>query len=147
MLVVALLFEAYQRSGTCRLAVQCFDFKLIESYWEVAIATKGIPRPGDPVRGSTTGRPVMAALDLLGRRWALRVLWELHLQPAGFRELQRRCDNMSSSVLTTRLEELVGAGLVAEGERGYELTRLGEGLEKAIAPLEAWSKRWAKSLG
>ncbi|WP_372509512.1 winged helix-turn-helix transcriptional regulator [Streptomyces humicola] len=41
----------------------------------------------------------MAALDLLGRRWTLRILWELSQAPAGFRELQRRCEGMSSSVL------------------------------------------------
>ena len=29
------------------------------------------------VRGSRTGRPVMALLDLLGRRWSLRIIWEL----------------------------------------------------------------------
>lgn len=88
----------------------------------------------------------MAALDLLGRRWTLRVIWELHLQPAGFRELQRRCDQMSSSVLSTRLNELVEAGLVVEDEQGYALTKLGRELVTAIGPLEAWSKSWAKSL-
>ena len=35
------------------------------------------PRPGRPVRGSQTGRPIMALMDLLGRRWTLRVIWEL----------------------------------------------------------------------
>jgi DNA-binding HxlR family transcriptional regulator len=104
------------------------------------------PKPGTPVRGSTTGRPFMAALDLLGRRWTGRVIWELHQQPAGFRELQRRCDQMSSSVLTTRLNELVEVGLVADGEAGYELTRLGEELVEAISPLQAWSRRWARTL-
>ena len=29
------------------------------------------------VRGSRTGRPIMALLDLLGRRWTLRIIWEL----------------------------------------------------------------------
>ena len=29
------------------------------------------------VRGSRTGRPIMALLDLLGRRWSLRIIWEL----------------------------------------------------------------------
>ena len=38
-------------------------------------------RPGRPVRGSRTGRPVMALLDLLGRRWTLRVLSELRDGP------------------------------------------------------------------
>jgi len=35
------------------------------------------PKPGTRVRGSRTGRPIMALIDLLGRRWALRVVWEL----------------------------------------------------------------------
>jgi DNA-binding HxlR family transcriptional regulator len=35
------------------------------------------PRPGEPVRGSATGRPLIAALDLFGRRWSLRIIWEL----------------------------------------------------------------------
>ena len=46
---------------------------------------------------------MMAALDLLGQRWTLRVIWELQLRPAGFRELRRRADAMSSSVLADRL--------------------------------------------
>ena len=35
------------------------------------------PKPGRRVRGSATGRPIMALLDLLGRRMTLRILWEL----------------------------------------------------------------------
>lgn len=104
------------------------------------------PRPGRPVRGSSTGRPIMAALDLLGRRWTLRVLWELSGSPAGFRELQRRCGRMSSSVLATRLAELTEAGLVAE-DGGYRLTRLGADLVGALGPLNEWSERWAGRIG
>ena len=49
----------------------------------------------------------MALLDLLGRRWALRVLWELRASPVPtFRELQSRCGDVSSSVLAQRLREL-----------------------------------------
>ena len=101
------------------------------------------PRPGVPVRGSESGRPVMAALDLLGRRWALRILWELNQSPAGFRELQRRCERMSSSVLSTRLGELTDARLLTMHDDGYHLTRLGEDLVGALRPLNAWSRRWA----
>ncbi|MGW0670091.1 winged helix-turn-helix transcriptional regulator [Streptomyces sp. NPDC002746] len=102
------------------------------------------PRPGVPVRGSESGRPVMAALDLLGRRWAMRILWELSQAPAGFRELQRRCERMSSSVLSTRIEELSGARLLAPDGDGYRLTRLGQDLVEALSPLDAWSRRWAE---
>ncbi|MCX5206583.1 helix-turn-helix transcriptional regulator [Streptomyces sp. NBC_00237] len=84
----------------------------------------------------------MAALDLLGRRWALRVVWELSQSPAGFRELQRRCAQMSSSVLSTRLAELIDARLIALRPDGYHLTPLGTGLVTALRPLDAWSRRW-----
>ncbi len=101
-------------------------------------------KPGRPVRGSRTGRPVMAAFDLLGRRWAMRVLWELRTGPVGFREMQARCDGMSSSVLRDRFRELEAAGLIARGEQdGYELTGIGRSLRGAVEPLEAWARLWA----
>lgn len=90
---------------------------------------------------------MMAALDLLGRRWMLRVIWELQQQPAGFRDLRRRCDGMSSSVLSQRLRELTEAGVVtADGDGIYHLTPLGQRLEDALAPLLEWSQEWEKSL-
>lgn len=101
------------------------------------------PRPGRPVRGSTTGRPLMAALDLLGRRWALRILWELRDGPLGARALRDRCDQMSTSVLYARLSDLTDAGLVAQNAADrYGLTDLGRSLFVAIEPLSAWSQSW-----
>jgi len=79
-------------------------------------------RQGRPVRGSTTGRPVMALLDLLGRRWTLRVLWELRDGPVKFRELAQRADAMSQSVLSRRLNELETACFVMSDEDGWRLT-------------------------
>lgn len=102
------------------------------------------PLPGRPVRGSTTGRPIMAALDLLGRRWALRVLWELRAGPVGARALKARCDDMSSSVLYERLSELRLAGLVHHDDAGeYGLTELGVQLADTLAPLQRWAERWS----
>lgn len=87
----------------------------------------------------------MAALDLLGRRWALRVLWELRDGPLGLRPLRARCDDMSSSVLYERLHELTAAGLVRQREdASYELTDLGRELRRALRPLDTWSSRWAR---
>lgn len=104
-----------------------------------------IPRPGRPVRGSRTGRPVMALLDLVGRRWALRILWELRENPLHFRELRNRCDSMSPSVLNQRLTELRETGIVARGPHsGYRLTPEGQSLLAALAPLGDWARRWAK---
>jgi DNA-binding HxlR family transcriptional regulator len=102
------------------------------------------PLPGRQVRGSTTGRPLMAALDLLGRRWALRLLWELRDGPVGARALLARSGGISSSVMYERLRELAEAGLVARTITGeYELTDTGQGLGRAIAPLDAWARQWA----
>ena len=102
------------------------------------------PLPGRPVRGSTTGRPLMAAMDLLGRRWALRILWELRDGATGARALRERCDGMSSSVLYERLDELAAAGLLTQDADGnYILTAHGASLRRALEPLDAWSRRWA----
>jgi DNA-binding HxlR family transcriptional regulator len=86
----------------------------------------------------------MALLDLLGRRWALRVLWELRAGPASFRELRDRCDDMSPSVLNTRLRELREAGIVEDVSEagGYRLTRRGRKLLAALTPLDAWARSW-----
>jgi DNA-binding HxlR family transcriptional regulator len=106
------------------------------------------PRPGQPVRGSTTGRPVMAALDLLGRRWSLRLLWELRDGPLGARVMLARCDGLSSSVLYDRLRELTAGGLIDRDHDGaYLLTDLGGELGAALAPLDSWAKKWAVSHG
>lgn len=113
----------------------------------MSAAGRSAPRPARPVRGSTTGRPLMAALDLFGRRWVLRIMWELRDGPLGFRPLQRRCDDMSSSVLGQRLTDLEQVALVGRTEDGrYELTVLGHDLGRAIRPLDAWSVRWAAAL-
>jgi DNA-binding HxlR family transcriptional regulator len=86
----------------------------------------------------------MALLDLLGRRWALRVLWELRDgHQLTFRELQARCGGVSSSVLNDRLKELREASVVAAEPNGYRLTDEGAKLLAALAPLDAWAKGWA----
>ena len=91
----------------------------------------------------------MALLDLLGRRWALRVLWELRTgESLTFRELQARCAELSSSVLNDRLRELREAGIVtATPGEGYSLTREGLQLINDLAPLDGWAKRWARRTG
>ncbi|MGW4248734.1 winged helix-turn-helix transcriptional regulator [Nocardia sp. NPDC004722] len=110
--------------------------------------TARAPRPGLPVRGSTTGRPIMALFDLLGRRWVLRVIWELDQAPAPltFRDLRSACGDISSSVLTRRLAELTDAHLV-EHREGYRLTRTGRTLVERLGPLTQWADGWHEELG
>jgi DNA-binding HxlR family transcriptional regulator len=108
----------------------------------------GIPKPGHAVRGSRTGRPIMALLDLLGRRWLARIIWELNDARLTFRELRGRCDDMSPTVLNQRLRELREARIVEIAtDGGYTLTQAGQDLLKAMMPLLTWSTNWEKELG
>jgi len=85
----------------------------------------------------------MALLDLLGRRWSLRIIWELNDERLTFRALQQRCEGVSSSVLNQRLGELRKAGIAEHHVGGYELTEEGVRLLEAYPPLHAWAERWA----
>jgi DNA-binding HxlR family transcriptional regulator len=106
----------------------------------------GPPLPGKRVRGSETGRPLMALLDLASRRQLLRIIWELRHGPLKFRPLQQTCGDISPSLLNRRTKELREAELVELSLEGYRLTELGCALCRAFEPLTAWADRWATSL-
>jgi DNA-binding HxlR family transcriptional regulator len=98
------------------------------------------------VRGSRTGRPIMALLDLLGKRWSLRILWELRGEPLTSRALRSACDEASPTVLQARLTELREAGFVELGDAGgYSLTPLGRELCETFMPLHRFAERWRKN--
>ena len=98
---------------------------------------------GKRVRGSRTGRPIMVLLDLLGRRWTLRIVWELRDEARRFRDLQDLI-GASPTIVNTRLAELRKAKLVwLDEEAGYRLTPLGQELLRLFLPLHVWSEKWA----
>lgn len=102
---------------------------------------------GVAVHGSTTGRPIMVLLDLLGRRWTLRLLWELRGAPLTFVQLRTAADGLSQSVLTLRLSELKSSGLIAASpEAGYTLTPAGREIVERLGELDKWADRWAADL-
>jgi len=87
----------------------------------------------------------MVVLDLLGRRSALRLLWELREgRPMTFRALQAAADT-NPSLLNTRLKELRELGIVSHAGDGYLLT--GDGLEllAALKPLTRWAAKWERA--
>lgn len=108
--------------------------------------TDQIPVPGQPVRGSKTGQPIMALFDLLGRNWALGIIWNLSKGPMTFRALQVSCGGTSPTVLNRRLKELKASGFVERGEDGYQLTKTGAELSDLLRPLGAWADKWAATL-
>ncbi|QUR69832.1 transcriptional regulator [Mycobacterium spongiae] len=84
----------------------------------------------------------MVVLDVLGRKGALRILWELRHDPLRFRALQQACETNPGS-LNTRLKELRDLGVVDHTEAGYHLTPKGRELGVLLTALYAWAEDWA----
>ena len=83
----------------------------------------------------------MALLDLLGRRWTLRILWDLRDGPRTYGQLQ--ADEISSSVLAQRLRELTEARVVErEASGAYRMTAQGRQLGELLVPLAGWARGW-----
>jgi len=93
---------------------------------------------------STTAKPLAELFELLGRRWTLRILWELRNRTLAFNDLRRAVGGMSQSVLVTRLTELFGAGLVDDVPGGYRLTSRGESLVRELHPVADWASQWGE---
>ncbi len=102
-----------------------------------------IPTPGEKVRGSETGSPIMAILDLLGRKWALGIIWNMSFEPVKFRELQSRCQSISPAILNSRIKDLREAGIIKRTLDGYILDKKGIELQQILKPLDKWSTDWA----
>jgi DNA-binding HxlR family transcriptional regulator len=98
-----------------------------------------------PARGSRTNRPIMVLLDVLGRRWTLRILWELRESALTFRALREACDEVSPSVLNQRLAELKALELIEASPDGYQLTAQGQTLGAHLLELDGWARRWLKA--
>jgi DNA-binding HxlR family transcriptional regulator len=90
----------------------------------------------------------MALFDLIGRRWTLRIIWELQQasRPLTFRELRSACGDISSSVLTRRLHELTDVLITARARDGYTLTDTGIRLVTSLQPVLEWSRAWNREL-
>lgn len=105
-----------------------------------------VPRPGKPVRGSKSGLPIMALFDLLGRNWAMGIIWNLQEGAATFRELQQRCECISPGILNNRLKELREAAIIERTLEGYQLTGRGNELMELLRPFGEWSRSWSKEV-
>ena len=89
----------------------------------------------------------MAALDMLGRRGTLRVIWELKERgPLTFRALQDACET-NPGLLNTRLKELRSLAIVDHAAGGYFLTDHGRALADVLRPLSRWASVWADAVG
>lgn len=80
-------------------------------------------------------------LDQLGRRWSLRLIWELRRDTVSFSELRERT-GVSPSMLTTRLRELEALGVVEKDDaRRYRLSGGGRELARILYEINRWAER------
>ncbi|TXK41044.1 helix-turn-helix domain-containing protein [Nonomuraea sp. C10] len=90
-----------------------------------------------------------AAIDVVGGKWKVLILWALDEGPLRFGELRRGIPGVTEKVLTTHLRELENDGIVSRDEAfegavrrvAYTLTPLGVSLNEALAPLGDWGRK------
>ncbi len=97
------------------------------------------------IRETPTSAGLALALDHFGRRWALRIIWELRGEALNFRALRAACGGVSPSVLQARLHQLGNLGLIEQiPGLGYRHTAAGQQLFRVIAPLADWAENYLK---
>jgi DNA-binding HxlR family transcriptional regulator len=91
------------------------------------------------------------ALDRIGERWSLLIVRELSLGPLRFSDLVRNVGGAPTDVLTKRLRDLEGHGIVDRRELAppasgvvYELTEVGRGLERPMIELGRWGMHFER---
>ena len=93
--------------------------------------------------------PLAQATQLLCERWTLIVIREFIAGSTRFSELQKGVPLMSPTLLSTRLKQLVSAGVIesigSKGSRHYRLTPAGKELRPVVELLGAWGHRWSRS--
>ena len=87
------------------------------------------------------------AFNVVGGKWKMAILWEIHDQPRRFGELRRRLPGISEKVLTEQLRQMESDGLVARTAYAeavarveYSATEIGLSLNEAIGAMAAWGK-------
>lgn len=98
-------------------------------------------RPGAYVCGTD------AAMDVIGGKWKVLILWELSERPHRFGELRRELPGVTEKVLAAQLREMEADGIVHREAYDevpprveYSLTPAGASLNDALGPLGAWGR-------
>ncbi|MGM1059798.1 winged helix-turn-helix transcriptional regulator [Saccharothrix sp. Mg75] len=88
-----------------------------------------------------------AAMDVIGGKWKVVILWALDQRPCRFGELRRELGGVSEKVLAAQLRELEEDGVVRREvfdevppRVEYSLTPRGLSLNAALAPLGEWGR-------
>lgn len=93
--------------------------------------------------------PLGGVMDLLSRRYAMQVICVVGATgPARYGEIEETFGEVSSSTLSTRLDDLVEAGFLSREQYDeipprveYELTGTGDELRERLDPLLEWAEK------
>ncbi|WP_431046501.1 winged helix-turn-helix transcriptional regulator [Streptomyces sp. P1-3] len=95
-----------------------------------------------------------AAMDAVGGKWKVLILWALYHHAPRFGELRRLIPGISEKVLVQQLRELEAIGVVHREvyeelplRVEYSLTPSGVALHEALGPLGAWAKEHLPAAG
>ncbi len=98
-------------------------------------------RPGAYVCG------IDAAMDMIGGKWKVLILWALNERPCRFGALRRELPGVTEKVLASHLREMEADGMVHREAYDevpprveYSLTPRGVSLNEALEPLGAWGR-------
>ncbi|MFV0423409.1 winged helix-turn-helix transcriptional regulator [Oleidesulfovibrio sp.] len=99
--------------------------------------------------------PILYALDLIGGKWKLPIIWHLaDRQVVRYNELKRSVTGITNMMLTKSLKELEQSGLVLRVQHQevpprveYSLTERGRKLLPAMNKLYEWGKEQVEFSG
>ena len=94
--------------------------------------------------------PVARALDIVGERWSLLILRDLHRNgPLRFQALEQGLPGLAPNTLSARLKLLEAQGVIATRlyaqhppRYEYYLTEKGKALQGVLKALYAWGERY-----
>lgn len=94
-----------------------------------------------------------AALDLVGGKWKMLILYHLRTTKLRFSALRRRVGSVSEKVLSQQLKEMVADGLLRRIDHQtvpprveYETTSFGAGLCDMMQPMCEWGARHMEAI-
>jgi len=94
--------------------------------------------------------PISKAAEVLGERWTILIIRELLLGTARYSDFQRALSQISPTLLTKRLNQLVDCGLVTRQippgqlRAEYQLSPAGRELKPVVLGLGEWGMKWAR---
>lgn len=95
-----------------------------------------------------------AALDVVGGKWKVLILWALHDETRRFGDLRRTVQGISEKMLIQNLKEMEADGIVTRQDFKeipprveYALTLFGISLSAALTPLCEWGAQHMARIG